>query len=137
MNIMMNLLLVVSFLALTDAWWIRAIFPAKKYNLAAKGLDEAGQDNPAKLIIGALHYLNEGIDSLKDRVDMLEGQVQEIESVLSGQGGQEPGPEGTFNQEPSPGGQEPVRTDETAVRMLLQKLESRLEEKKSEQKQGN
>ncbi|KAK3576027.1 hypothetical protein CHS0354_014869 [Potamilus streckersoni] len=133
MTIMLKLLLIVSFLALTDAWgWYAGIKPTKKGNV-----DQAGQNDPAKLIIGALLYLNGGIESLKDRVDMLEGQVQDIESVLSGQGGQEPGPEGTFNQEPSPGEQEPVRTDKTAVRLLLQKLESRLEEKKSDQKQGN
>ncbi|KAL3891590.1 hypothetical protein ACJMK2_003846 [Sinanodonta woodiana] len=130
---MIKFLLIVSFLAISEAALWR-IDPMKKGNDGAKGLDQAGPNDPAQLIIGALSYLFESMESLNGRVGELEGLVQDIEATLSGQGGQEPGPDGSVNQEPSTDGAEPVRSDKRVVPLLIRKLESRLNEKSSEQK---
>ncbi|KAL3891574.1 hypothetical protein ACJMK2_003830 [Sinanodonta woodiana] len=126
MTIMMKLVLVVSFVALSAA------LPYQRDNNVGKG---SSQGEPFKVIVGALIYLNEGLESLTKKVNALQEQVEEIQEHLSGEGGEENIPDGSGYPDEPPTGSEPVRSDETAVRMLMQKLESRLQEKKREQKQ--
>ncbi|KAK3576028.1 hypothetical protein CHS0354_014870 [Potamilus streckersoni] len=124
---MMKLVLVVSFLALAAA------LPYQRDNIVGKG---SSQGDPFKLIFGAIAYLKQDIDVLNQRVGVLENQVGAIESHQSKESEEEPIPDGSGQEVAAVVEQEPVRSDETAVRMLLQKLESRLVEKKREQKQA-
>ncbi|KAL3891588.1 hypothetical protein ACJMK2_003844 [Sinanodonta woodiana] len=128
MTIIMKLVLVVSFVALSAA------LPYQRDNNVGKGYSYLEQQ--FKTISESLNYLAKGLVSVNERIDGLQEQVGEIQEHLLREDGQENISDGSGIPDEPPTGSEPVRLDETAVRMLMQSLESRLQEKKREQKQS-
>ncbi|KAK3576262.1 hypothetical protein CHS0354_027704 [Potamilus streckersoni] len=132
----MKLFLILSLLALCDAWfWNRRHLPFKRGNLAGKGLEQGSPAGPLKAIVGEIDDLRHDIATLTGRVDELESNFEELVSAIEEQENGYESLEPTAEpSSPGTSDQGSVPSDETAVRALLQRLESRLKEKQSEQK---
>ncbi|KAL3891573.1 hypothetical protein ACJMK2_003843 [Sinanodonta woodiana] len=132
-TVCMKLFLLLSFLALSEAWlWRRGPFPFKKGNLSGKGPEQGSPSGPLKTIVGEIDELKQDVAALTGRVDEIEQKLEELALGIDEQEDGSENPESTTDPNALGQGGEP--SDETGVRALLQQLESRLKEKKSEQK---
>ncbi|KAL3891585.1 hypothetical protein ACJMK2_003841 [Sinanodonta woodiana] len=130
----MKLFLFMSFLALSEAWiFRRGSFPFEKENITGKGPEQGSPSGPLKVIVGEIDELKHDVAALSGRVDEIEHKLGELALGIEELEGGSANPESAAD--PSTLGQGDEPSDETGVRALLQKLESRLKEKKSEQKQ--